>query len=53
MRLRTEVEMAKFYRICMNADYRRLVMDYNGDKCIYLAGVKPSGEGKDKLSLVA
>lgn len=45
--------MGKVYRICMNADYTRFVVDYNGDECIYLADVERSGEGKYNLNLMA
>ena len=47
----TEDRQGSINRVSINSAYRRLVDDYNGDKCIYLADMEPTGDGKDFISL--
>lgn len=41
----------KVNRIPINEEYRKLVREYEDEKCIYLADMEPEGEGKDFLSV--
>lgn len=41
----------KINRITMNNQYRKLVDDYKGERCIYLADMEPTGEGSDYISV--
>lgn len=49
--LPTTNDLGKINRIPMNNDFRRLVDDYKGERCIYLADMEPTGEGSDYLSV--
>lgn len=49
--LPTTEKLGRINRIPMNNDYRRLVDDHKGERCIYLADMEPTGEGSDYLSV--
>ena len=38
-------------RIPINEEYRRIVGEFENDKCIYLADMEPPGEGADFMGL--
>lgn len=47
----TEDAQGAINRIPINSAYRELVKDRGGDKCIYLADMEPTGEGKNFITL--
>lgn len=49
--LPTENEVGAVNRIAINGVFRKMVKAYSGDKCIYLADMEPTGDGKDFMSL--